>query len=115
METVSEACSGKSVTCKLLQNVTNNNNLFYHSTGNCTCSDITLTGSAGNLGACKNQDSTGKYFTYVKKEESGACCESNTVRFTNQCINYSLCDCEKYPDICCGSIGNSRRTSFSED
>ena len=36
-----------------------------------------------------------KFFCYVSKKECG---EANSGRFRNKWINYSLCDCQKYPN-----------------
>merc|ERR1712223_1308421 len=93
------------------------NNTLTSRTGFCTCSDITVTipGKQGKVGGCLTLDRTGKYFALVRKGKNEACCESMNAKFNNYCINYSLCDCENYPETCCPEIGNSKRTSFSED
>ena len=52
----------------------------------------------------------GKFFCYVNKKECG---EANTGRFKNKWINYSLCDCQKYPD---SSACKDKQTSkFGEE
>ena len=62
-------------------------------------SDFTVTDEKGNeLGDCKNPDVIKrKLFTYVNQPTDRqsckykACCEANTARYPNKCINYSLC------------------------
>ena len=51
--------------------------------------DTTIIDEKGvELGACKNPDThQGKAFTYVSKANN-ACCEAETGRFKNLCINY---------------------------
>ena len=65
----------------------------------CERSDFTVTDEKGNqLGACNSNDyNKGQLFTYVKEPadkqscKHKVCCEANTARWRNLCINYSLC------------------------
>ena len=41
-------------------------------------------------GNCLTADRSGNFFCYVKKDSG--CCETNSARYPDYCVNYSLCD-----------------------
>ena len=61
---------------------------------NCSC--VPTSHSGTYIGNCQIPDTSEKYFCYVQKGNNGRCCEANSDKFTNFCINYSLCQATVY-------------------
>ena len=61
---------------------------------NCSCVPTSHTGTY--IGNCQIPDTSENYFCYVQKGSDGRCCEANSDKFTNFCINYSLCQVTVY-------------------
>ena len=81
----------------------------------CRCSQRTTDNQFGQvLGACETRapwgPNQGKYFCYVPNNDP-RCCQDTSGKFTDLCINFDLCDCNKV-DCTVGPSPYSRVYSF---
>jgi len=66
-------------------------------TTDCKCNINAKVYQRGEITGNCQTEINGKFFCYVDNEECG---EDNSSRFADKWINYSLCDCQKYPESC---------------